>query len=112
MLTSPSKPDDALTCPACRGSGEGPEIQYQPVEGMAYLDAPTACPTCTPAPTWADYPDGPRPLGWVDEARFLEYCDEAGLCHGCAEAPPLSVGNLCEPCSDEEHADYLFHRDR
>lgn len=112
-MTRTEMPDDARVCPECKGEGEVGETRYQPVEGMAYLDAPKACPVCTPPLTRADYPSGPRPRGWLTEDEYREYCREQGVCWACPDFDEANLPEpgftMCGPCSAEAAADERFH---
>lgn len=105
-------PPDALPCPACKGTGEYGETRYQPVEGMAYMDAPRVCPFCTPPLSRADYPSGPKPRGWLTQEDYENACDELDLCHGCGyedDRMPEPGFSLCGPCSADAAADEAYH---
>lgn len=106
-------PDGARTCPACDGTGDGPEYKYQPVEGMSYMDVPSCCSHCdTVGSRWSGTF---RPTGYVMEERWEQVCDEVGACYSCGsvewiERDPKQT--LCPDCIRDEYDDHLFHRDR
>ena len=94
-------PEGRVLCPACRGEGEyGGETRYQPVEGMAYMDVPRACPYCSPPATWANYPNlGPR--GHVPEDQADAICAEIGVCRSChGEIDGMALERGAELCRD------------
>jgi hypothetical protein len=103
-------PDGMVRCPACKGTGEYGETRYQPVEGMAYMDAPAACPHCMPERlSWANYPHDMGPRGYLTEERSYEVCDELDLCHGCQDEPQQDRYSLCPDCAEWERGDQLYH---
>ncbi len=75
-----------MTCPTCGGetSTEGT---------VGHADVELVCRSC----------DGRGELG---EEEYGTVCDDEGYCRGCGE-------EVCNAgCSEDEHADMLFHEDR